>query len=290
VDRGGERPRVSACEHAYEPALVDRDEVHVWHADLDRVPEPVHADSLSADERERGRRFRFERDRRRFVAARGLLRVLLGRYLDVHPAGVRFGYGPRGKPFLASGDGLRFNVSHSGGLALLAFAWRREVGVDVERVRPVPEAEDIARRYFSPWEAADLLRLPEGERAAAFFRCWTRKEAFVKATGDGLSRPLDGFDVTVAPGEPARVVRVAGEPEVAGRFWIEDVSPGRGFAAAVAFEGNPARVVCRSGDESTRGIDGSRRAGRRNDLQGRPEPRGAVLDLAREPGEPARLA
>jgi 4'-phosphopantetheinyl transferase len=270
--------------------LVERDEVHVWDADLDRVREDALAASLSNDERERGRCFHFERDRRRFVAARGLLRFLLGRYLDVHPAGVRFGYGPGGKPYLASADGLRFNVSHSGGLALLAFAWCREVGVDVERVRPVPEAEDIARRYFSPFEEAELRRLPEGERTAAFFRCWTRKEAFVKATGDGLSRPLDGFDVTMAPGEPARLLRVAGEPEVARGFWIEDVSPGRGFTAAVAVEGTLAPVVCRSGDESMGGIDGSRRAGRRDDLQGRPEPRGAVLDLARRPGEPARLA
>ncbi len=286
----GERTRVRGGEDVRRAELVHPDEVHVWHADLDRLPEAVLAASLSADERERGRRFHFERDRRRFVTARGLLRLVLGRYLDMRPAGVRFGYGPRGKPFLASADGLRFNVSHSGGLALLAFAWRREVGVDVERLRPVPEAEDIAGRYFSPWEAAELRRLPKGERAAAFFRCWTRKEAFVKATGDGLSRPLDGFDVTVAPGEPARLLRVAGEPGAAGRFWIEDVSPGRGFAAALAVEGSPARVVCRSGDESMGGIDGSRRAGRRDAVQGGPEPRGAVLDLARGPGEPAWLA
>jgi 4'-phosphopantetheinyl transferase len=273
---------VKGLEAVREAGPVDG-EVHVWSVDLDGVAEAEVASSLSADERERAGRFRFERDRRRFVVARGLLRRLVGRYLDREPASVRFGYGPRGKPSVAAGDGIRFNLSHSAGLALLAFAWRREVGVDVERLRPVPEAEDIARRYFSPWEESELRRLPGGEREAAFFRCWTRKEAFVKATGDGLSRPLDAFDVTLAPGEPARLVRVAGEAEAARRFWIEDVSPRRGFAAALAVEGSPAPVICRSGDESRGGIDGSRRAGRRDAVQGGPESRGAVLDLAGGP-------
>ena len=291
MDHGGEWAHVRRpLEAVREEELIATDEVHVWSADLDRIPEGLLREPLSADEQERGRRFHFERDRRRFVATRGLLRRLLGRYLGLDPCRLRFGYGPRGKPFLAGEDELRFNVSHSGGLALLAFARGREVGVDVERERPVPEAEDIARRYFSPREEAELRRLREGEWTAAFFRCWTRKEAFIKATGDGLSRSLDAFDVTLAPGEPARLLRVEGEPEAARRFWIEDVSPAPGFAGALAVEGSQARVVRRSADESMEVNDGSRRAGRQDDLQGRPEPRGAVLDLARRPGEPARLA
>jgi 4'-phosphopantetheinyl transferase len=290
VERGGEGGRVTPFESARGDERLGADEVQVWLADLDRLPDAALAGSLSADERERGRRLRFDRDRRRFVAARGLLRGLLARHLGLEPGRLRFRYGATGKPFLAGADGPRFNVSHSGGLALLAFAWGREVGVDVEQTRPVPEAETIARRYFSAREAAELARLPGSEREAAFFRCWTRKEAFIKATGEGLSRPLDAFDVTLAPGEPARLLRVAGEPEAACRYWLEDLSPGRGYAAALAVEGGPARVVCRRADESGEGIDGSRGAGRRDDLQGGPEPRGAVLDLAREPGEPARLA
>jgi len=277
-------------EPAREVERLGLDEVHVWSADLDRLPEAVLGEPLSADERERGRRFHFERDRRRFVTARGLLRRLLGRYLGLDPSRLRFGYGPRGKPFLAGEDELRFNVSHSGGLALLAFAWDRELGVDVEEEREVEEAKDIARRYFSPWEERELRLLTEVERRGAFFRCWTRKEAFIKVTGDGLSRPLDAFDVTLAPGEPARLLRVEGEPEAAGRFWLEDVSPAPGFAGALAVEGRAARVVRRNGEESVEVSHGSRRAGRQDDLQGRPEPRGAVLDLARGPGEPARLA
>jgi 4'-phosphopantetheinyl transferase len=262
----------------------------VWWARLDRLPPVLLAGPLSADERERAGRFRFDRDRRRFVAARGLLRLVLGRTLGLDPAGLRFAYGPRGKPSLADGPGLGFNVSHSGGLALLAFAWDRELGVDVEEEREVKEAADIARRYFSHRESEELLRLPEGERKAAFFRCWTRKEAFIKATGDGLSRALDAFDVTLRPGEPARLLRVEGEPGAKSRFWIEDLRPAPGFAGALAVDGARARVVRRDADDDLEASHGPRGDGRQDDLQGRPESRGAVLDLARRPGEPARLA
>jgi 4'-phosphopantetheinyl transferase len=281
---------VTAFDAARDAERLDGGEVRVWSAHLDRLPAALLARSLSADEQERARRFHFERDRRRFAAARGLLRHLLGGYLGLDPARLRLRYGPWGKPSLAEDEGLRFNVSHSGGRALLAFAWRLDVGVDVERIRPVPEAEDLARRYFSPREGADLLRLAEGERQAAFFRCWTRKEAFVKATGDGLSRPLAAFDVTLAPGEPARLLRVDGEPDAARRFWIEDVSPAPDFAGALAVGGSPARVVCGEWDESLEVSHGSRGAGRQDDLQGGAQPRGAVLDLAGGARQPARLA
>ena len=225
---------------------LDPDEVHVWAARLDAQPEAVLCIPLSTDERERGRRFHFERDRRRFVVSHGLLRVLLGRYLQVDPAGLVFAYGPRGKPSLAGRDELRFNLSQSGELALLAFARGCELGIDIEQERPLPELEDIARNYFSAREGAELLGLRADEREAAFFRCWTRKEAFIKATGDGLSRPLDAFDVTLAPGEPARLLHVLGEPEATHRFWMEDLRPAPGFAGALAVEGGAKRVVRRT--------------------------------------------
>ena len=277
-------------EPSNEVAGLAPGEVEVWAACLDELPEAALGVPLSADERERGARFRFERDRRRFVTARGLLRVLLGRYLDLDPAGLRFAHGPRGKPFLAEADGLRFNLSHSGGVALLAFARGRELGVDIEEERPVPEAADIAGHYFSAREGAELKSLRADEQTAAFFRCWTRKEAFVKATGDGLSRPLDGFDVTLGPGEPARLVRVEGEPEAARRFWLWDLRPLTGFAGALAVEGRPSRVVERAWNESEGMRHGSRGAGRQDHLQGGAEPRGAVLHLAGGPGEPGGLA
>jgi 4'-phosphopantetheinyl transferase len=265
-------------------------DVHVWAACLDDLSEDALGVPLSADERDRGGRFHFKRDRRRFVTARGLLRVLLGRYLDVDPAGLLFGYGPRGKPCLAERDEPRFNLSHSGGLALLVFARGCELGVDIEQERPLPESADIARHYFSAREGAGLLSLREDERDAAFFRCWTRKEAFVKATGDGLSRPLDAFDVTLAPGEPARLLRVDGEPEAVRRFRLEDLRPAPGFAGALAIDGETKRVVRRAWDQSREVRHGSGRAGRQDGLQGRLEPRGAVLHLAGGPREPARLA
>ena len=259
-------------------------EVHVWVAVLDALPVGAYIGLLSPDEAARADRFHFARDRQRFVGARGLLRELLGCYVDVDPSALLFAYGPRGKPYLAADsrpDRVRFNVSHSGGLALLAFARERELGVDLELERPVPEAESIAERYFSPREGAELGRLPPAERPRAFFRCWTRKEAFIKATGDGLSRPLDAFDVTLAPREPARLLRVEGEPEEAARWWMEGLEPAEGFAGALAVEGRPARLACWKWDHSLERSHEPRRKGRQDDLQGRCEPRGAVLDLAR---------
>jgi 4'-phosphopantetheinyl transferase len=265
-------------EAAPQEARLSADEVHVFVADLDGPP-PV--DCLSPDERARAARFHFARDQRRFVAARALLRGLLGRYLGLDPAEVVFGYGPRGKPFLAAPPrSLRFNVSHSDGLALLAFAEGRELGIDLERERPLSDAEGIAGRFFSAGEGKALFGLPEGERGRAFFRCWTRKEAFIKATGDGLSRPLDGFEVTVGPGEDARLLRVDGEPEEVGRWWLQDVEPAAGFLGALAVAGRPARVALWRWDGAKERSHGPRRERRQDDLQSRAEPRGAVLDLA----------
>lgn len=292
MGRGGEGCHVKLFwVVSSETAGLRPGEVHVWAARLDDLPEADLLVQLSVDERERARRFAFERDRRHFTSARGFLRILLGRYLGRDPSTLRFAVGPRGKPFLSGSEGPRFNLSHSGGLALLAFAVDRELGIDVERERPMPDAEDIARRYFSQREQEEILRLPREERGSAFFRCWTRKEAFIKATGDGLARPLDEFDVTLSPGEPARLLRVDGEPGAAHRFWLEDLRPAAGFAGALAVAGRPERVVRRAwGKELGEVRHGSRRAGRQDGLQGGPQPRGAVLDLASRARQPARLA
>jgi len=275
--------RATRWEDAPPPALA-HGEVHVFLAALDTLPVGALAARLSAEERARAERFHFARDRQRFVGTRGLLRGLLGRYLGIEPFALRFAYGPRGKPSVMAGPGpgrMRFNVSHSGGLALLAFAWDRELGVDIELERPVPEADSIARSHFAPAERAALSRLTPAERPRAFFRCWTRKEAFIKATGDGLSRPLDAFEVTLAPGEPARLLRVEGDAREARRWWLEDLEPATGFAGALAVRGRPARLACWIWQDSMGRSYGPRREGRQDDLQGSREPRGAVLDLAR---------
>lgn len=279
---------------AFEPAphplpALGPGAVHVFAARLDAATAEALAGSLSADERARAERFRFERDRTRFGAARGLLRSLLGWSLGVRPSELGFAYGRRGKPSLPAAE-LYFNVSHSGGLGLFALTRVGEVGVDIEEERPLQDLEPIAARFFSARESAALLALPEAERRPAFFRCWTRKEAFIKATGDGLSRPLDAFDVAFGRDEPARLLRVAGEPEAPGRFRLEALPAAPGFAAALAVCGHPERIACWALNLSEEESDGARREGRHDPVQGRREPRGAVLDLAGRAGERPGLA
>jgi 4'-phosphopantetheinyl transferase len=170
-----------------------------------------------------------------------MLRIILGHYLNLEPDQVRFIYGAQGKPALASRrgqDSLDLNLSHSQELALFAVTRRRRVGVDLECIRPIAEAEQIAARTFSAQEYQVWRTLPEAAKQEAFFHCWTRKEAYIKAIGDGLSRPLDRFDVSLAPGEPARLLNVAGHPEEATRWSLKELTPAPGYVAALAVEGH----------------------------------------------------
>jgi 4'-phosphopantetheinyl transferase len=222
-------------------------EVRVWFARLD-LPAPVVAGRerrLSSDERARAAAFRFDRDRRRFVAARGFLRGVLGECLGIPPREVTFAYGPHGKPRLADpSSGLHFNLSHSGERAACALRRDGEIGVDVEAVRDLDDADDIAARFFSAAEATALRRLTSsGERLAAFFNCWTRKEAYLKALGDGLARPLDGFDVTLLPGEPPRLSRVVDDDEEPARWSLAELDPGPGYVGAVAVRARGWRLA-----------------------------------------------
>lgn len=228
---------------------VAEGEVHVWAAPLDPPAEAVrrHAGLLAPDERARAERFHFERDRRRFSVARGVLRHLLGRYLAADPRRVAFRYESHGKPALAdgtAGGGLRFNVSHSGEVALYAFARGRELGVDVEEVRPMEDGLDIAERFFSQAEVAAFRALPADVRDEAFFNCWTRKEAYIKAVGEGLSFPLHVFDVSLAPGEPARLI-ASRDPRQAERWSLRALpDPAPGYRAAIVVEGGGWELAC----------------------------------------------
>jgi 4'-phosphopantetheinyl transferase len=164
--------------------------------------------ALAADEKARAQRFVFQPDRNSYIAARGVLRELLGRYLKKGPSEIEFDYGAQGKPALRSGwsqSGVQFNVSHSHGMALFAFAVARQVGVDVELVRPDFAGEKIAERFFSPQEVRELRSLPAAVQDDGFFLCWTRKEAYIKARGEGLQIPLKSFHVSLTPGKPARL-------------------------------------------------------------------------------------
>ncbi len=233
---------------------IRADELHVWQAWLDRSRDEVARlrSILSADELERAARFRFDRDRDRYVVGRGLLRLLLASYRGMAPAELSFVYGPYGKPLLAD-PGLWFNLSHSGALALYAFSSVAEVGIDVELDAPEFARERIAERFFSPAEVSALRSLPPELQGRAFMACWTRKEAFIKARGDGMSLALDSFDVSLTPGSPAALLRTEWSAEEPGLWRLGDVSdPDRGYVAAVALRGDGWRVVSREiPDKST---------------------------------------
>jgi len=231
------------------PLSPGGDDVHVWRIPLD-LPPPLLAGLaavLSADERSRAARFRFDIHRTRFTAGRAALRHLLASYLRIRPGEVSFRYSAHGKPSLAgsaAGSGLRFNFSNAGGLALAAFVLDREVGVDVEEVKRVADFTAIAERFFSPAENEVLRALPPESRDAAFFTCWTRKEAYIKAVGEGLSIPLDSFDVTLAPGGPPRLLATRGEPGGEARWSLHALHPGPGFVGALAVEAPEPEVRC----------------------------------------------
>ena len=228
-------------------ASLESRTVEVWSGSLDQGPEVRRrlGSLLSADERDRAARFRFDRDRARYVVGRGLLRSLLGHYVDRHGAELRFTYGDQRKPALV-GEGPQFNLAHSGATALFAFSSAMEVGIDVELMRTDFAATEIPERFFSPREVAALRALPEEAQAQAFLTCWTRKEAFLKARGDGLMLALDSFDVTLAPGEPAAVMRTGWSVEEAARWQLVDISDlERGHIAALAAPATGWSCVCR---------------------------------------------
>ena len=228
---------------------LSSDEVHIWQTSLDQPPEYVRdlAQALSYDEMMRAERFHFERDRRRFIVGRGVLRAILGRYLGVEPHRVRLRYGERGKPYLAgrfASSTLQFNLAHSRELALYAFTYGREIGIDLECIRPLSDADDIADRFFSARENAVFCTLPKSHKLEAFYNCWTRKEAYLKATGEGLARPLGQFDVSLAPGEPARLLHVEGDSREMARWLLRALLPSSDYVAAVAVEGHGWRLAC----------------------------------------------
>jgi 4'-phosphopantetheinyl transferase len=197
--------------------------------------------ALSGDELDRASSFKFDLHRNRYLAGRLALRELLGRYLNRAPSDVRFTYNPYGKPVLP-GETLRFNVAHSDDLAVIGLTEHDPLGVDVERIRDLRDIDDLARTVFSERELAVFHALPEGSRSQGFFNCWTRKEAFVKAVGEGLSHPLDAFDVTFRPGEEARLVELNGSPTRAAAWSLFDVSPMAGWVGAVAVENADAEL------------------------------------------------
>jgi 4'-phosphopantetheinyl transferase len=223
-----------------------RNEVHVWAVPL---TQPVSlaaklAALLEEEERERAARFQFDHLRQSFRVSHGALRLILSRYANVAPERLRFAHGPFGKPELEPKSAVRFNLSHSGELALLAVNLEREIGVDVEALRAVSEAESIARGNFSSNEFAAFCGLDEKQKLSAFFNCWTRKEAFLKAHGAGLSMPLEHFEVAFAPNEPARLISIHGNARAAEQWTLCALSPADGYVAALAVESTNVKICC----------------------------------------------
>jgi 4'-phosphopantetheinyl transferase len=232
-----------------EDLALTKNDVHVWHVILDQPHHFVQELSkiLSEGELARSRRFYAELDRKRFIICRGILRVILGQYLSVKPNHFQIHYQSWGKPYLLTRTGLgslQFNLSHSQGHALYAFAIDREIGVDLEYIRSTSDLGEIAPKVFSAREYAILCKLPANMRADAFFACWTRKEAHLKAVGSGLADPLVDIEVSVAPDEPGQLLRSFDDQGDEDKWSLENLFPAPGYAAALAVEGHDWHLSC----------------------------------------------
>jgi 4'-phosphopantetheinyl transferase len=219
--------------------VLPSDEIHLWRADLNLSPEQLELrqNILSEDEQLRAKRFHFERDRQHFIAARGLLRAILGRYLNREPSQLEFCYSPKGKPALANLDcsvKVEFNLSHSNGIALYGVTRDRSIGIDLEYIRPLPNANQLAQRFFSLQEYAVIASLPANLQQIAFFNGWTRKEAYLKAIGEGVGG-LRGVEVSLTPGEPPAILGLSGKASP--KDWsLYNLALYPGYAGALAVE------------------------------------------------------
>lgn len=224
-------------------------EVHLWRAFLDQPATTFQGlqATLSPDEQARAARFHFTKDRNHYIVARGILRALLGGYLKSDPPSLEFSYNAYGKPALNSAAHepvVRFNLAHSRGLALYAFTLGREVGIDVEYMKPDIDVLALARHSFSTAEQADLRALPTEDRLQGFYNGWTRKEAYIKARGLGVSLGLDRFDVELKPGQPAALLHSREDEHAPARWTLIELDPGEGYAGALAIERQRWRLRC----------------------------------------------
>ncbi len=235
-----------------ESLQLSKDEVQLWRVDLEAIggEESTWRQALSSDELARAGRFHFARDRQRFMACRAMLRKILAAYLNADAKELRFAYSKKEKPSLVipAGHDIAFNVAHSSSVALLAFTRGRNIGVDVEQLRRDFDPDAIAKRFFSEYERKQLAALPPEEQVEAFFRCWTRKEAYMKATGEGLSLPLTQFDVSLATGEKNALLATRPDPNEAQGWSLQEIPSGPGFVAALCVQGRDWKLSLSLGD------------------------------------------
>jgi 4'-phosphopantetheinyl transferase len=219
-------------------------EVQIWNVRLDGSATSLarYRSYLSSDEQSRVDQFKFENLKRSHTFSRGVLRLLLAFYLDLLPASIEFTYGLKGKPGVRRTTAVRFNVSHSGDVAVYAFTLDCDLGVDVEKLRALADLESISAHFFCAAEASELLSLPPDSRPHAFFRCWTRKEAYIKAVGDGLSIPLDRFQVTLLPEDSARFVHIGHDEKAAQNWALHHLDFAPSYIGALAYEDRPRPI------------------------------------------------
>jgi 4'-phosphopantetheinyl transferase len=244
------RDSLLTSHEPFPARLLPVDRIDVWRIDLDRqVPDGLDLAPLSADERDRAARFHFEIDRKRFQCCRSALRLILGHYLRIAPETISFQYQINGKPELRESQNahaLQFNVSHSGAIGLIAFTLEAPIGVDIEKARPDVDFRNIARRFFSSREVAELTALPEALQLEGFVACWSRKESFIKAIGEGLSYPLKDFSVSVDPLGDVTLISVRDElPE---RWFLRDITVQSGYHGAVCVQSLPRPLHLRTYD------------------------------------------
>ncbi len=216
--------------------------LHIWRFYLNQASSQIQelAQLLSPEEQQRAKRFHFPKDSFRFTACRGMLRKILGTYLEVEPKQLQFSYEERGKPYL-EGEQLHFNLSHSGDLALYAVTKNLSVGIDVEKIKVNKPVEEIAQRFFSKREQEIIKQLPIKEKKLAFYRAWTRKEAYLKATGEGLGGGLEEVEVSLLPEEPAQLINLDG-------WFLEDIQLEGDYFGAVAVDGEVKKINYFSAD------------------------------------------
>ena len=238
------RPELNWSPCAAPPPLGSGG-IHVWAFPIEPEPDELNrlAAHLSPEEMDRANQFRFPRLRERYIAGRGRLRLLLGRYLEFEPAQLRFDFTPRGKPLLSQ-SGIHFNLAHSNELALLAITKAAPVGVDLELIRPMPDGLEIARRFFAAGEVAGFDKVTANARDEAFFNLWTRKEAWLKATGDGISESLSKVELTFRAGEIPRVLAIDGDVSAAEEWSLHHLQPANGFVGALAIPCRDVRLNC----------------------------------------------
>ncbi len=234
--------------HPPDNLVLSSQDVHVWPAELEQPTAWVEKlwQTLSEDEQIRAKRFYYERDQKHFIVGRGLLRTILSRYAGIAPDQLQFCYSPRGKPSLAAtgaNSTIQFNLSHSQGLALYAVTRDRQIGVDLEYIRSTSDVEKLAQRFFSPRESAIIHCLPPDQKQIAFFHAWTCKEAYLKATGEGLAQ-LEQVEVSLELGEPPRLLRIKEDCQPPTQWRLQALTPAADYMAALAVEGQNWHLAC----------------------------------------------